>query len=406
MSVRRTVALVGVFVSASAVTSRTQSDGLTLAEVLARARAASPEIVSAQLSVGEARARLTGAMVPWAQNPQVDGAAGRRTGAQGDFTDWQIGISQPFEPPSRRAARMAGADAAMAQGTARVNEITRIVLRNTASTYYRAVHAGARLGQLAEAEELASGIYQAADRRFRAGDSAVLDVNIARAALARVRADRESASAARASIVGELAEMLRESGDLDVRGSLELSSDPTLDALLRSSADRPELAALQAAVDEAAAEVRLGSAFARPEYGVGLRYSREEGDQILLGGLTVSLPLFSTGQALRASGRARETRLRAELDAARARMAIGVRASFADYQRRREAVRVFERDALPSLDESDALARRSFEVGQLGLPELLLIRREILDTRFAYLDALLEAALARVELDARAAMLR
>ena len=52
------------------------------------------------------------------------------------------------------------------------------------------------------------------------------------------------------------------------------------------------------------------------------------------------------------------------------------------------------------------LTTRSFEVGQLGLPELLLIRREILDTRSQYLDALLEAALARVDLDASAALLR
>jgi len=40
------------------------------------------------------------------------------------------------------------------------------------------------------------------------------------------------------------------------------------------------------------------------------------------------------------------------------------------------------------------------------LPDLLLIRREIMDTRFQYLDALLEAVLARVELDASAAILR
>jgi hypothetical protein len=35
-----------------------------------------------------------------------------------------------------------------------------------------------------------------------------------------------------------------------------------------------------------------------------------------------------------------------------------------------------------------------------------LIRREILDTRFQYLDALLEAALARIDLDASAGVLR
>ena len=34
------------------------------------------------------------------------------------------------------------------------------------------------------------------------------------------------------------------------------------------------------------------------------------------------------------------------------------------------------------------------------------MRREILDTRFQYLDALLEAALAKVDLDASAAQLR
>jgi outer membrane protein TolC len=49
---------------------------------------------------------------------------------------------------------------------------------------------------------------------------------------------------------------------------------------------------------------------------------------------------------------------------------------------------------------------RSFEVGQIGLPDLLLIRRELLDTRAQYLTTLLEAALARVEIDAAAAVLR
>jgi cobalt-zinc-cadmium efflux system outer membrane protein len=67
---------------------------------------------------------------------------------------------------------------------------------------------------------------------------------------------------------------------------------------------------------------------------------------------------------------------------------------------------VLEADAIPGLDENEQLTTRSFDVGQLGLPDLLLLRREILDTRFQHLDALLEAALARVDLDASAALLR
>jgi cobalt-zinc-cadmium efflux system outer membrane protein len=152
--------------------------------------------------------------------------------------------------------------------------------------------------------------------------------------------------------------------------------------------------------------VQLGLGLARPEYGVGVRYSREEGDQIVLGGMTITLPAFSKGQEERAIGTARAVRLRAELDAARSRVQLEVRTAFDTYQRRLGAVRVLETEALPSLDENEQLTTRSFEVGQLGLPELLLIRREILDTRVEYLNALLEAALARIELDASAAILR
>jgi cobalt-zinc-cadmium efflux system outer membrane protein len=150
----------------------------------------------------------------------------------------------------------------------------------------------------------------------------------------------------------------------------------------------------------------LGQSFSTPEYGVGVRYSREEGDHIVLGSMTVTLPMFSKGQEQRAVGTARAARLRSELEAATFRVRTEVRASFDAYNRRLSAVRVLESDAIPGLDENERLTTRSFDVGQLGLPELLLIRREILDTRFQYLDALLEAALARIDLDASAAILR
>jgi outer membrane protein, heavy metal efflux system len=159
-------------------------------------------------------------------------------------------------------------------------------------------------------------------------------------------------------------------------------------------------------VQEADAAVRLAATYARPEYGVGARYSREGSDRIVMGGITLTLPVFSSGQELRAVGAARATRLRAELDGARTRIGIEVRAAFDAYTRRVAAVRVLEADAIPGLDENERLTTRSFEVGQLGLPELLLIRREILDTRAQYLDALLAAALAKVDLDASAAVLR
>jgi cobalt-zinc-cadmium efflux system outer membrane protein len=256
------------------------------------------------------------------------------------------------------------------------------------------------------AYDLASNIYSAADRRFRAGDIAVLDVNLARASLARVRADREGAEASKALALGELRQLLRLDDSLTVDGPLFSPARADLNAVLESVSNRPELRALEAGIQQAEAELRLGQSFTKPDYGVGMRYSREEGDHIVLGGMTVSLPFFAKGQEQQAAGTARAARLRAELDAAKARVQAEVRASFDAYNRRVAAVQTLEAEAIPGLDENERLTTRSFEVGQLGLPELLLIRREILETRFQYLDALLEAVLARTDLDASAGILQ
>ena len=108
--------------------------------------------------------------------------------------------------------------------------------------------------------------------------------------------------------------------------------DTDLNTVLDAASQRPELRALEAGVQEAEADVRLGGTYSKPDYGFGVRYSREEGDQIVLGGVTVTLPVFSRGQELRAVGAARAARLRAELDASRARVRLEVRSAFEAYQ--------------------------------------------------------------------------
>jgi outer membrane protein, heavy metal efflux system len=389
-----------------ATTAAAQQRTLTLPDVLARAREQAPEILSARLALEETRGRLRGASIRLSSNPQIDAAVGNRNSTETRFTDFELALGQSFEPASRRSARIAGATAAIAQSSASIEEVTRSVLRSAAAAYCRVVHANERIRLLGASYDLASRVYATADRRFTAGDVAVLDVNIAKASRARVAAEREAAEASKALAVGELRQLLRLDGDISIEGPLPRPTDADLTAALQGSSQRPELRVLEAAIEEADAEVRVGRSFSRPEYGVGLRYSREEGDHIVLGGMTVTLPMFSKGQEQLAVGSARAARLRAELDAARVRVQTEVRAAFDAYNRRLAALRVLDADAMPGLDENEQLTTRSFEVGQLALPDLLLIRREILDTRFQYLDALLEAALARVDLDASAALLR
>ena len=129
-----------------------------------------------------------------------------------------MGLGQSFEPGARRSARIAGGNAAIAQSSANIDEVTRTVLRVAASAYYRAVHANERIKLLNATHELAASVYATADRRFKAGDIAVLDVNIARTSLARVRAEREGAEASKALALGELRQLLRLENDVGVDG--------------------------------------------------------------------------------------------------------------------------------------------------------------------------------------------
>jgi len=244
---------------------------LTLSDVLTRAREQAPEIVSARLALEEARGRLLGASLRLQSNPQIDGAIGNRNGSGTRFTDFELGFGQSFEPGARRSARIAGANATIAQGTANVDEVTRSVLRSAASAYFRAVHANDRIRLLNAVYDLASSVYSTADRRFKAGDIAVLDVNIAKASLARVRADREGTQASKALALGELRRLLRLEVDIGVDGTLSRPAEADLAAALQSASQRPELRTFEAGIQEAEAEMRFGQSFAKPECGAGLR---------------------------------------------------------------------------------------------------------------------------------------
>ena len=273
---------------------------LTLTDVLARAREQAPQIVSARLVLEETRGRLVGAAQRFQTNPELDFGIGSRFGSGSRFTDFEIGLAQQLEPGARQTARISGAEAAIAVSAADIEEITRTVLRSAAAAYYRSQHATQRVQLLRGIEDLATTTRAVAEQRFKTGDVAVLDVNIARVALARVRSEREGAEAVRTLALGDLKQILRLEGDITTEGGLTRPSEVDLNSLMVAVLQRPELRALEASVQEAEAELRLASTYARPTYGFGVRYAREEGDQIVLGGMTVTLPTSVQGQEQRA----------------------------------------------------------------------------------------------------------
>jgi len=170
--------------------------------------------------------------------------------------------------------------------------------------------------------------------------------------------------------------------------------------------ERPEVQALIAEAAEARADIRLGQAFKKPDLGLGVRVKRDEGNQGFGGVFSIAIPVFNSGQEQVATGTARERRATLEQTAVMSELDLRARAARATFTLRVSATEPLERDVLPGLEENERLARRSFEVGELSLPDLLVIRREFVETRLQFVDALAEAAVASIDWQMAAGVLR
>jgi len=398
----RFIVMAGLILLA-ALPGAAQQQGTTLSieEALERARQSSPAIVAARLRIEEARGRIVGASLPFPTNPIVEVDARRRSG-EVSTTDYGVEVAQDFELPQRRRARVDAAHAGVTQEEQRAREAERQVLREVATVFFRAVESRERAGAAASGKHLADEALRIAERRYAAGDVAQLDVNLARTAVARGDAEARGAAATLRGYLTQLQVLLGLAEPVTAGGSLgdALTLAPT-DFVARA-ANRPDIRVLDAEIAEAEAEQRLARTLRWPDFGLRASYSKEEGDRVVLGGVGISLPVFNRGQELTAAANARLTRLHAERDALTRTMEAEVRGAVASFDALRAAAAEYQRTVLPLVEENERLALESYEVGQIGLGDLLLVRREALDARRAFIDQLIETRLAEVELRARA----
>jgi cobalt-zinc-cadmium efflux system outer membrane protein len=396
------VLLLGLALGLATAHPSAAQEPLTLEAAAARARERSAAVRAAEAEAEQARLRL--AHLPFLRdNPVAEGAVGRREPGPNDL---EIGVTQPLEIGGGRGARRAEAEAALAHAQAAVLDARRMAARSAATTYLRALHAEERLRLARASAGFAADLQRIAERRLEAGDVAALDVNLAGSAHARARAESKAAEAERESALGELRVLLDmpAAEPLLLADPLEAEAGPAPVAeLLAVARERADLQALRAQLRLAEAEVRAGRAAAWPELAPGVRYERDEGTDVVWAGLSVTLPVFDRGRAQRAAGESRAGLVRARIAALERAIENEVRTAHRAYELRREAWAEMS-GALATADDNEALARRSYEVGQIGLGELLAVRRETLEARRAWLEALLAAGTARFDLEQAGAM--
>jgi cobalt-zinc-cadmium efflux system outer membrane protein len=381
---------------------------VTVEQAVSTALDRSARILAQRAEIEGARARVRGASRLVRANPEVEGAFGpRRSPGEETTNDLGVSVSQELEIFGQRSTRRDAAAALLAAAEGRLEALRVEVAAEVRTAFARALAAEQRLAIADESLTLAREELSAAEERLRSGATSRMEVNAARAALGRAARDRAGAvqrrAAARASVA--LLTGLEPAEPLELQGELDpnVSADEDLESgTEKALARRGDLATARRELEAARAEVRFAARAALPNPRVGVSYA-EEGDprgndRIVQGTLAFDLPLFDRNQEERGVASARERQAQLAL-AALTRAARGdVAQAVARLDAAVEATRAWTGGPLEAVTENFRLVDEAYRAGKVDFFQLLLIRRETLEARNGYVDALEELHAAKAEL--------
>ena len=412
-SSRRSVCryLVAVLLWTSQPLAAQEPEPLTLSAALDAARENNPLVRAAAFRIQEADGNLTQAAILLVSNPEVSAFRGRRSngsGAGGFSREFELGIEQQIEIAGQRGKRIGVARAEMEAVQGERSNTERTVALAVATTFYEVLASQERLELAERGVQLSQELLDLAQRRLDAGIGTPLEVNAAivrlaesrRAAFAEVRKNGEARILMR-RLLG-----LPPGGPLALDGTLpsEVVVVRAEEMVARALNQRPDLGSAGHRIDAASASADLAGAQAWPDIAVDASFAREEGQDLLMAGVSIPLSLFNRNQGGRASARAAlqtEVALRDDLALA---IEAEARGSILAYQQAGAAINLYDGEVLRAQQESLGLVQVAAEAGELSIADVLVVQRELLDGLAGYLDARLELATARAHLRAAAAL--
>lgn len=401
---RRTCATVligaAVALSTQAVRAQTGPEArLTLASALEIANASSPVLAAATARAEEASAELTQAALLVADNPALTASRGRRSALSGGGSfepEFEIGLEQQLEIAGQRGKRMGVARASVAATRAESDNARRVVELAVATTFYDGLAAAERVRLTEQNEEVASRLFDLAQRRLSAGIGTPLEVNAATVRLAEARRLRLTAvaeeRAAFLRLVSHLGAELSETTELE--GELPDAAPPVLEATVvsRALAQRPDLVAAARRLEAAESSIRLAGAEGWPDVSIMASLAREEGAELVSAGLRIPLAVFNRNQGGRQAATAVRERTEAQREAIRMEVNADARVAVTLYEQARAGVQLYDTEVLVAMEESADLMQFAVESGELGVADVLVVQAELLTGQMGYVEARLALA--------------
>jgi cobalt-zinc-cadmium efflux system outer membrane protein len=279
-------------------------------------------------------------------------------------------------------------------------DVRRQAVTAAVGAYYRVLQAEERLRLVRDRKTLADESLRIARERHLAGDAAKFEVNLAQTEVARAESDLSSAQGRIALAQTVLVRTLGLASGADLQIAGDIKDRSFFDAIRSAPAPRmrADLLAALADVEASRAAISLAEAERQPDLAFRLSFKREGSENIALGGITVSLPFLNPRQGPVQEARIQNQRAQIAVEVRKAAITAEIEGARRAYDAAVESVRRIEADGLALQQENESLAAESYRAGKINLSTLLQVRRDALDTRREYVERLMEAAEAGVEL--------
>ncbi len=381
------------------------NEQLTLATATERALALSSDIGAAEAEVRAAQARLEGAATFLAANPELSARVGPRDNAGLRTIDYEAALSQRVELGGQRGVRLAATRASVGAAEARLAATRSRVAAEVREALGRASAASQRAAIALESQRFSEQAAAAAERRFQAGDVARIDVNSARVERGRAARGALEAEQERLAAVAELELLLGFEPGMapEVAPGLEDGSslpESPLDDLVREAlASRRDIAAARLDVAAAEEEASLAARSVIPSPALGISVAREEKATIVLGTLSIELPVFGRNQGERGATVARVQQTRIVVAALERRVTQEVRLAAERARSVRRLLDSYDPATAAALTEDLALATRAYVAGRIEFLRYQQVRRDAVDARRDRIDAVEALNRAAAQLD-------
>ena len=338
------------------------------------------------------------------------GGTGNGTMAGNRFFDRSydsiVALSQLVEL-GKRGPRQESAHAGQRAAEAQRDDVRRLVLRSVRQAYVAALEAREESRVLATSAASLRREAELAAVRLKAGDIAASDRAQIAIAAGRLELDAAAARQAAATAVVMLETLLGEPapvGTTELTDTLATLPLPSV-ALAEEQpvvGPRPDVAAAEASLAKADADLQLQKRAPRPDLTVSAQFERNPPDQPNTAGVGVSfpLPLWNRNRGAIHAARAARDVAQAQLDKTRLQAAADVAASRLAFREARARASIYVEQLQPQSASVAHTVAYAYEHGGASLLELFAAERNDNEIRVAAARAQADAASAAFALSA------